>query len=1012
MKKFISITLALVMCLTAFTGTFVYAADEDPDGEGSGDPAETTETYATSEAYRKKTLTDLFDQEKLEIDKTALEEGAKVSIKKDAAANGLMISGSAENIEQIGVKFKDKFNFDENPVGMITLDALVDRTVKMTVNVYLDNDEDPVCEIMPKTQMGKKGWTIVKALSKDIMEKKLQGEHQVSLGFRFENVYAATDTKVLIRSIEFAESSIPVLYFNIDESLGTVEAMNADSEHDTECYGNMDIRVPEGYEGEFVKEGIKSEDNIELEYIRGRGNSTWDGDKKPYKIKFKDKPNLFGMGANNHWVLLANRFDNSLVRNRMTYWMTRKLGGETGVFAPECVPVEVVMNGDYYGSYLLTEQIRVDEERVAIDKLEKNTSTKEPDITGGYLLSKEYGDEGDPQYISTAREVPFYIESPDFSENKSSDAVKAQKEYLKNYLQLTEQAIFAGDHKALDKHYSEYMDIPAALDFWWIQEFSENGDAYGGGSNYLYKERDKVDGEGNVTKPGLLYWGPLWDFDYVAWGDLNYEGGPEETLHYTATNDLWMKQLLRDPEFVAGLKTRWNDLDALLEEVLKDGGVIDKYADEVRISQQYDVEKYGYYGEGGGDDYYGDYGYGSSDPEGPRSYDTEIAQLKGWISQRREWVSQEENLNTLAPQTFTITFKIGTKVVERRKYYEGEEYGKLPAAPKKKGYTFLGWRDPDGYPVIESDYIPDDNITVTALYKKNSQLVAPKDIFFRDTNVCTEYYSGSGEYGNPDSYSTYETSYTVVPRDAYGKIKWKTSDPSIGTVDSNGVVTILKPGKIKVTATLPSGKSKSYYLTIMKDGEYSGLLDSIEFKNSTASVPVGGYAQLQLIKSPQPVPDNNSIDWISTDTNILSVDDNGVVMAKRPGTAYVIAIERDNNIVITCRVTVNITNAWKIKKVKASKTSVKAKVVKKRKVKLSWKYVSYASGYYIYQASKAKGKYKKVATVKNRWSTSWTKKFKKSKKSKKYYFKVRAYIKVGKKVYRGKLSKAVKVKVK
>lgn len=50
--------------------------------------------------------------------------------------------------------------------------------------------------------------------------------------------------------------------------------------------------------------------------------------KKPYKIKLDKKADLFGMGKNKHWVLLANYYDNSLVRNRLTYYLGRKLGME------------------------------------------------------------------------------------------------------------------------------------------------------------------------------------------------------------------------------------------------------------------------------------------------------------------------------------------------------------------------------------------------------------------------------------------------------------------------------------------------------------------------------------------------------------------------------------------------------------------------------------------------------------------------------------------------------------
>ncbi len=84
---------------------------------------------------------------------------------------------------------------------------------------------------------------------------------------------------------------------------------------------------------------------------------------------------------------------------------------------------------------------------------------------------------------------------------------------------------------------------------------------------------------------------------------------------------------------------------------------------------------------------------------------------------------------------------------------------------------------------------------------------------------------------------------------------------------------------------------------------------------------------------------------------------------------------------------------------------VTAKAKEKKQIKVSWKKVKGASGYEIYRSTSAKGKYKKVKTIKSGSTCSFTNKKLKSKKT--YYYKVRAYRMVkNKKVYSGK-SKAV-----
>nr|MCR5215101.1 CotH kinase family protein [Eubacterium sp.] len=181
---------------------------------------------------------------------------------------------------------------------------------------------------------------------------------------------------------EEPQHGIPVLYFNIDESKGTIEAMNQSPDHTAECYGSVTIKVPEGYKSEYSDQTAEDMYDLELEYIRGRGTSSWIiPDKKPYKMKFDKGQDLFGMGKNKHWVLLANAMDNTFLRNKITY----KLGEELGMdYVMSSIPVEVVMNGRYYGLYYLCEHVRIGKTRIAIDELEEKDTSADK-ITGGYL---------------------------------------------------------------------------------------------------------------------------------------------------------------------------------------------------------------------------------------------------------------------------------------------------------------------------------------------------------------------------------------------------------------------------------------------------------------------------------------------------------------------------------------------------------------------------------------------------------------------------------------------------
>ena len=133
---------------------------------------------------------------------------------------------------------------------------------------------------------------------------------------------------------EFQPLDLPVIYLNIDGGAAETERMNNSPDHSYRCTGTMDILVPDGYTGS--QENTRG---IRLEYIRGRGNGTWNMSKNPYKVKLQDKVNLFGMGKSKTWVLLANYYDDSLMRNRLVSWLGEMTGLE---YTPEGVFTEVV----------------------------------------------------------------------------------------------------------------------------------------------------------------------------------------------------------------------------------------------------------------------------------------------------------------------------------------------------------------------------------------------------------------------------------------------------------------------------------------------------------------------------------------------------------------------------------------------------------------------------------------------------------------------------------------------
>ena len=147
-----------------------------------------------------------------------------------------------------------------------------------------------------------------------------------------------------------AEYFLPVIY--IDVSGG--KSVTSKTEY-VKCFVTVDYN---GYEKSDDFEKISNASCL----IRGRGNSSWKLDKKPYKLKFDTKTSLFGLTAAKKWVLQSNHVDKSLMRNTVAMAVGAELTNM--VFVPHSYLVDVFINGSYAGVYSLTEQIEIADGRI------------------------------------------------------------------------------------------------------------------------------------------------------------------------------------------------------------------------------------------------------------------------------------------------------------------------------------------------------------------------------------------------------------------------------------------------------------------------------------------------------------------------------------------------------------------------------------------------------------------------------------------------------------------------
>ena len=285
--------------------------------------------------------------------------------------------------------------------------------------------------------------------------------------------------------------------------------------------------------------------------VKGRGNSTWGYSKKPYRLKLDKKSEICGLGKAKNYILLANHIDPTLMLNSVAFKIGQLLEMP---FTNHAIPVDVVLNGKYKGSYLLTEQIEIKESRVDID--ENNSVMWELD---------SYFDE-DPKFRSEAFNLPVMVKDPDLTTE--------QFEYWKNdfnrfVMQFAQEPLEGNS-------YVDMIDIELVAKYLITFNLVHNMEINHPKSIFIHKE-----GKGKYVM------GPIWDFDWA----YDYEGkevhfGSYETpLFSTEMNGVgtaFFQRFLQDSRVRSIYKEVWQDFKVnKLNELLQ---YIDEYAKTIKPS--------------------------------------------------------------------------------------------------------------------------------------------------------------------------------------------------------------------------------------------------------------------------------------------------------------------------------------------------------------------------------------------------------------------------------------------
>lgn len=293
--------------------------------------------------------------------------------------------------------------------------------------------------------------------------------------------------------------------------------------------------------------------------IRLRGQSSLTFPKKQYGITLKDQFGedysypLLGMGKEEDWVLNGSYADKSLMRNHIAY----ALGEQVSVYAPKTRFCEVYVNEcndpenpyNYMGIYLMIEKIKIDSNRVDLDKLKPDVTAGEK-LTGGYLVAKDKVKEGEP-FIDTSRGQYTFV-SPKYEKMNSQ-----QIDYISRYMNDFANAVFGEEFQDPKKGYARYLDLESYAEVLAINEFTKNIDGMHI-SLYYYKPRGEK-----------LHAGPIWDFD-LSMGNTDYRTGTDPKGWYCVSLDEYPRRILQDNAFVIMFRNKWN---ALRQTVLQDEAI-------------------------------------------------------------------------------------------------------------------------------------------------------------------------------------------------------------------------------------------------------------------------------------------------------------------------------------------------------------------------------------------------------------------------------------------------------
>ena len=404
------------------------------------------------------------------------------------------------------------------------------------------------------------------------------------------------DKPITIKAIfkHYPASGLPIVKIKTNQVVGPAMDKSSYVEGSLEIIGD----------GNF--EGLE-ETNMK---IKGRGNSTWwictDASagavvgKCPYQVKFGDKTSVLGMPEDKKWVLLAEKSDKSMIRNKIARYMGELSDLE---YTPNAEYVELFINEDYQGTYLIGQKVEESSNRVDIGDdgylIEIDTDANNRIDSDDIIFKPTI-------WSSIHTDGVFNIKDPDI------DYGSDEFHLIENYINEFESVLYSNNFNSPGSGYESYIDVDSLIDWFLINEIAKTVDARWYSSIYF----SYIPGE-------KIKMGPIWDFD-LSYGNLNYSDAQYTSEFYIKQNN-WIDKLYQDEVFVEKVKIRYSYYHSKLDDIKNK---IDEFAKYIDKSQKANFERWDILGV-----------YVWPNPVYDLTYEEEVERLKNWIEERMNWLN-------------------------------------------------------------------------------------------------------------------------------------------------------------------------------------------------------------------------------------------------------------------------------------------------------------------------------------------------------------------------------------